>query len=97
MPYTLNMLFNVTSAALEALLHGRISEGHPSGQVMRVIWDGDELVFELDEPDLLDMVFRCDGEPVLLVDPDMNADLGDMTLDVTTNDGDYSFVLTASD
>lgn len=91
------MLFNVTSAALEALLHGRISEGHPSGQVMRVIWDDEDLAFELDEPDLLDMVFRCEGEPVLLVDPDMNADLGDMTLNVATDDEGYSFFLLPTD
>ena len=91
------MLFNVTNEALEALLHGRVSEGHPSGQVMRVIWDGDELAFEMDEPDLLDMVFRCEGEAVLLVDPDMNADLGDMVLDVAADDEGYSFFLTGMD
>ena len=83
------MLFSVTDAALEALLHGRIDEGHPSGQVMRVIWDGDDLAFELDEPDLLDLVFRCSGEAVLLVDPDMNADLSDMSLDVAPGDDGY--------
>ncbi len=91
------MLFRVTEAALEALLEGRIAENHPSGQVMRVIWDGDDLAFEMDEPDLLDMVFRCDGEPVLLVDPDMNADLGDMTLDVAADDEGFSFFLMPTD
>ena len=91
------MLFNVTNAALEALLDGRVSESHPTGQVMRVIWDGDDLAFEMDEPDLLDMVFRCQGEPVLLVDPDMNADLGDMVLDVAADDEGYNFFLMPTD
>ena len=51
----------------------------------------------MDEPDLLDMVFRCEGEAVLLVDPDMNADLGDMVLDVAADDEGYSFFLTGMD
>ena len=91
------MLFKVTDAALDALLQGRRDEGHPSDQVMRVIWDGDDLAFELDDPDLMDMVFKIGGEPVLLVDPEMNRDFGDMVLDVAAQDGTYNFFMTESE
>ena len=43
------MLFKVTNEALAALLHGRKDEGHPEDQVMRVIWDEDDVAFELDK------------------------------------------------
>ena len=55
---------------------------------MRVMWDEDDLAFELDFPDMMDMVYKWEGEPVLLVDPEMNRDFGDMILDVASQDAD---------
>ena len=92
--YTEFMLFKVTDEALAALHHGRVDEGHPDDQVMRVMWDEDDLAFELDFPDMMDMVYKWEGEPVLLVDPEMNRDFGDMILDVTTQDDTFNFFMT---
>ena len=61
---------------------------------MRVIWDEEELSFELDVPDMMDMVYKWEGEPVLLVDPEMNRDFGDMMLDVVTQDDTFNFFIT---
>ena len=91
------MLFKVTNEALAALLHGRKDEGHPADQVMRVIWDEDDVAFELDFPDMMDMVYKWEGQPVLLVDPEMNRDFGDMILDVVAQDGEFNFFMTEVD
>ena len=91
------MLFKVTDAALAALLQGRVDEDHPSDMVMRVIWDEEELAFELDSPDMMDMVYKYEGEPVLLVDPEMNRDFGDMILDVVAQGDTYNFFMTEAD
>ncbi len=91
------MLFKVTDAALAALLQGRRDEDHPSDKVMRVIWDEEELSFELDVPDMMDMVYKWEDEPVLLVDPEMNRDFGDMMLDVVTQDDTFNFFMTEAD
>ena len=72
-------------------------EGHPEDQVMRVIWDEDDVAFELDFPDMMDMVYKWEGEPVLLVDPEMNRDFGDMILDVVAQDGQFNFFMTEAD
>ena len=95
--YNKTMLFKVTDEALAALLHGRKDEGHPEDQVMRVIWDEDDLAFELDFPDMMDMVYKWEGEPVLLVDPEMNRDFGDMILDVVSQDGTFNFFMTENE
>ena len=91
------MLFKVTDEALAALLYGRKDEGHPEDQVMREIWDEDDVAFELDFPDMMDMVYKWKGEPVLLVDPEMNRDFGDMVLDVVVQDGDFNFFMTETE
>ena len=72
-------------------------EGHPEDQVMRVIWDEDDVAFELDFPDMMDMVYKWEGQPVLLVDPEMNRDFGDMILDVVAQDGEFNFFMTEVD
>ena len=91
------MLFKVTDEALAALLHGRKVEWHPEDQVMRVICDEDDVTFELDFPDMMDMVYKWEGQPVLLVDPDMNREFGDMVLDVVAQDGEFNFFMTEID
>ena len=87
------MFFTVTDAALQNLLRSRRREEHPADKVARVIWDGDKFGFKLDTHDIDDLIFRQDGEQVLLISPDMNELLGDMKMDVVTKDGKNSFVM----
>ena len=87
------MFFTVTDSALEDLLRGRRREEHPADKVMRVEWDGDDYAFKLDTPDFDDLIFKRDGEQVLLISPDMNEILGDMKMDVVNRAGKNHYVM----
>ena len=87
------MFFTVTDSALQDLLRGRRRENHPADKVMRVIWGGDDYAFKLDTPDFDDLIFKQDGEQVLLISPDMNELLGDMKMDVVNRAGKNHYVM----
>ncbi len=86
-------MFQVTEAALEALYKGRVDAGHKEGETMRLISEGDGFGFKLDSPGLTDLVYRHNGQEVLLVASSLNRTMGHMRMDVVSRDGKKSFVL----
>ena len=90
-------MFHVTDAALEALYKGRVDAGHAEGEVMRLIAQGDGFGFKLDAPGLTDLVYRHNGQEVLLVASSLNRTMGRLRMDVVSRNGKRSFVLERAD
>ena len=86
-------MFQVTEAALDALYKGRVDSGHAEGEVMRLISQGDGFGFKLDSPGLTDLVYRHNGQEVLLVASSLNRTMGHLRMDVVSSNGKRSFVL----
>ncbi len=87
------MMFGVTEAALKALYKGRIDAAHPEGKAMRLIKEGDGFGFKLGSAQFTDMVFKHQGQVVLLVASVLNRTMGHMRLDAVKRNGKNSFVL----
>ena len=91
-------MFQVTDAALEALYKGRVDAGHADGEVMRLISQDDGgFGFKLDSPGFTDLVYRHNGQEVLLVSSSLNRTMGHLRMDVVSNNGKRSFVLERAD
>jgi len=87
------MMFEVTEAALKALYKGRIDAGHPEGEAMRLIKEGEGFGFKLGTAQFTDMVFQHQGQDVLLVSSVLNRTMGHMRLDAVMRNGKNNFVL----
>lgn len=88
------MSLTVTQQAAAALKQYLETQDHEEAQVLRLVSDGEgNHGFTLDTPNPNDQVVEHDGEPVMVIEPEVSEDLADNILDLQETPAGISLTL----